>query len=124
MSQFKNVRLSPSSQSLRRRLGLESLESRRLFAVDTLPTIPELDPQLTDISSVVDSQATVVGGWGSSMYQYSFNDPMTPDDKYRAPSTTSNEAVDASIVDLTDSADEESIATHGYIRIKKLNSGG
>lgn len=124
MSLHKNVRLNTSSKSVGRRLGLESLESRRLFAVDTLPALPELDPRLTDVSAIEDSPATFVGGWGSSMYQYSFNDPISADDKDRVTSTSSAEAVDASIVELTDTADEDSLALKGYIRIKKLNSGG
>ena len=63
-----------------------------------------------------DSSAIVfVGGWGSSMYQYAHNDPVS--------ASQDDVVVDGRII-TGENYDSSDIASHGYIRIKKLNTGG
>jgi len=67
------------------------------------------------------SAIAFVGGWGSSMYQYSFNDPSLD-------STTPYRVQDDVVVDgriiTGENYDSADIAFQGYVKIKKLNSGG
>jgi putative intracellular protease/amidase len=59
-----------------------------------------------------------VGGWGSSKYQYAYNDPNT------AGSTVADDVIVDGRIITGENYDSAQIATHGYIKIKKLNSGG
>jgi len=67
------------------------------------------------------SAIVFVGGWGSSMYQYAFNDPVSAS---QMPQRTQDDVfVDGRII-TGENYDSTDIASHGYIRVKKLNSGG
>jgi putative intracellular protease/amidase len=59
-----------------------------------------------------------VGGWGSSMYQYAHSDPAA------GRSTVADDVIVDGRIITAENYDSAQIATHGYIRIKKLNSGG
>jgi len=70
----------------------------------------------SDYSAIV-----FVGGWGSSMYQYAYNDPMVS--SHQPQRTQDDVVVDGRII-TGENYDSSEIANSGYIRIKKLNSGG
>lgn len=67
------------------------------------------------------SAVVFVGGWGSSMYQYAYNDPMVS--SHQPHRVHDDVVVDGRII-TGENYDSAEIASHGYIRIKKLNSGG
>lgn len=67
------------------------------------------------------SAIVFVGGWGASSYQYAFNDPSLA--SHQPQRAQDDVVVDGRII-TAENYDAAEIASHGYIRIKKLNSGG
>jgi putative intracellular protease/amidase len=71
-------------------------------------------------TNTAESAIVFVGGWGSSMYQYAHNDPASAVGRGTA---ADDVIVDGRII-TGEFYDATEIASHGYIKIKKLNSGG
>jgi len=105
------------------RLNLESLCDRLCLSVNPSANFsslvaPTSTPQGTftltfqgqSTGLKQDGNVVFVGGWGASSYQYAFNDP------------NGDSAPDALAAD--ESTTDSTIAIGGYIRVKKLNSGG
>lgn len=67
------------------------------------------------------SAIVFVGGWGSSMYQYAYNDSTVSSS---APQRVQDDIVVDGRIITGENYDSADIASHGYIKIKKLNSGG
>jgi hypothetical protein len=109
-----DARLSGTSHDTHMNHGVTALAWSRVDGVSP-PSLPMAAwGEARDYSAIV-----FVGGWGASSYQYAFNDPLAPGRH----SVQDDVIVDGRII-TGENYDSADIASHGYIRIKKLNSGG
>lgn len=127
---------SPRAGLVRSSLGLEVLEGLALPSA-VLP-VPDASPELAaEVRQQDYSAIAFVGGWGSSMYQYAHNDPasggvnvLLADGSVRFLKDTTAQAGDARPTEEVAfyynkiAVHDATIANSGYIKIKKLNSGG
>lgn len=81
------------------------------------PLSPTTSPdRASDYSAIA-----FVGGWGSSMYQYASNDSISVSQQ---PGPVQDDVIVDGRIITGENYDSAALASSGYIKIKKLNSGG
>lgn len=96
--------------------GVSVLAWARVDGVSPLSLTKATTDRASDYSAIA-----FVGGWGSSMYQYAYNDPTY--DAASGRHTTDDVFIDGRII-TGENFDSAANEMHGYVKIKKLNSGG